>query len=106
MVAYDSRRTPDPAQQLLPRTADALREALALQSRAGQDPLPELRAAVRLAAQDARDRQLRPENVLAQLNAILADAAIDVTPQGPTPNRGLRQWLITACLRAYWDEVK
>jgi hypothetical protein len=106
MVASSSRRTPDPSQALLPRTADSLRAALKLQRNAGQEPVAELRAAIRLATQDARERELRPENVFAQLDALLAEAALDSAPQGPTPNRGIRAWLVTACVRAYWDEVK
>ena len=106
MVAYDSRRTPDPSQLLLPQTATALRDALALQKQAGQLPLPELRDAIRVAAQEARERDLRPENVLAQLNSLLLDAAAESTPQGPATNRGVREWLVMACLRAYWDESR
>jgi len=106
MVAYDSRRAPDPSQLLLPATVDDLRGALRLQRQAGQEPAPELRVAIRLAATDARLRKLRPESVMVQLNSLLEEVAVDQTPRGPVQNRGMREWLVTACFRAYWEEVK
>lgn len=106
MVAYDSRRTPDPAQQLMPRTVEALRAALLVQKNAGQEPVPELRAAIRLAAADAESRHLRPENVLAELNGLLTEIVVDTNAQGSRPSRGMREWLVLACVRAYWAETE
>ena len=106
MVAYDSRRMPDPSQLLLPATVHDLRAALQLQRQAGQEPVPELRVAIRLAATDARLRTLRPESMMIQLNSLLEEIAVDQTPRGPVPNRGMREWLVTACFRAYWEEVQ
>ena len=80
-----------------------LRVALGVQRNAGTEPVQELRSAIRIAATEARERAIHADSLLAQLTALLDEAASDPTP-GAVENRGVREWLATACLKAYWYE--
>jgi hypothetical protein len=102
MVAYDSRRMPDPAFLLAPATVAALRGALEEQRVAGPDPTPALTVAIRNAATEARERQLQPEALVIQLKALADEVGLPATGRGPDGRRVIREWMITACLRAYW----
>jgi hypothetical protein len=104
MVAHNSRGNPDPSQQLRASTVEQLRAALGSQRSAGTEPLPELRGAIRTAAAEARERGIHADALLAQLNQMLQDASRESTSLGPIENRGIKEWLITACLKAYWYE--
>ena len=103
MVAYDSRRQPDPSELLHPDTIAALRAALIAQRAAGPDPLPDLSAAVELAAREARARGLRPEALIIQLKELAEEVGIRVAAPGFGP-RAIQDWMVQACLRAYWAE--
>ena len=105
MIAHNSRGTPDPGQQLTGQTTDAIRSALEIQRGSGTEPVPQLRAAIRAAAAEARDRQIHADSLLAQLNSLLSNAAADSTPHSSSENRGIKEWLVTACLKAYWYET-
>lgn len=101
MVAYDSRRTPDPEQMLRPTTANALRIAFRNQHEAGTEPIPELGDAIRAAAREARERDLQPEAVLIQLKT-LANEAVP-TFFSNDAQKEVRQWMVLMCIRAYWE---
>jgi len=104
MIAYDSRRMPDPAHLLAPATIAALRGALEEQRAAGSDPTPGLIAAINSAATEARERQLPPEALVIQLKTMADDIGLPTPVRGPEHRRVIREWMITACLRAYWPE--
>jgi len=102
MVAFDSRRTPDPSQLLHPETVDALRTALAAQRAARGDATPELSEAIRAAADEARTRELPPEALLIQLKQLADDVGLSPDdPEAAKPRR-IREWMVGALLRAYW----
>lgn len=103
MVAYDSRRQPDPSELLHPDTVARLRAALVEQRNAGPDPLPALSAAIESAAHEARARDLRPEALIIQLKQLAEDVGMRVAAPGFGP-RGIQDWMVQACLRAYWNE--
>ena len=103
MVAYDSRRVPDPSRLLEPETIDCLRAALTAQRHAGTRPIDQLSDAIHVAAREARSRSLPPEALLIQLK-LLSDEVGMVTPDPDRRDRlHVREWMVRACLRAYWD---
>jgi hypothetical protein len=102
MVAFDSRRTPDPSQLLHPETVGALRTALAAQRASRGDASPELSDAIRAAADEARARELPPEALLIQLKQLADDVGLSPDdPEAAKPRR-IREWMVGALLRAYW----
>lgn len=103
MIAYDSRRSPDPARLLRPETVDVLRSALEEQRRAGNAPVESLAAAIRLAARESRERNLQPEVLIIQLKALADDVGLPALNSGRESRVQAREWMIAACLRAYWD---
>ena len=101
MVAYDPRRWPGADRRLRDETIDALRSAIAAQRTLGRTPSAELEAAIRTAARDARERSITPEVLLVQLKLIAEEAG--VPPQfGDEGATALREWLVTACVNAYF----
>lgn len=103
MVAYDSRRMPDPEKLLRPETVTALLEAFREQLVAGEQPTPQLAEAIRAAAVEARQRQLPPEALLLQLKEIADRAKVPALIGEDAGRRQIRQWMVTMSLRAYWD---
>lgn len=106
MVAYDSRRMPDPEHMLRPETIAALRAALEEQRGAGVEPVNSLSEAIRAASREARERHLPPEALLIQLKALADDVGLPLVSASPdrARRREVREWMVTACLRAYWDD--
>ena len=103
MVAYDSRRMPDPDKLLRPETAAALLEAFRAQLTSGDQPTAELSEAIRRAAHEARARSLPPETLIIQLKAIAEQAGVPPVLGEDESRRQIRQWMVTMSLRAYWD---
>jgi hypothetical protein len=104
MVAYDSRRTPDPEHLLSPETVEMLRVALNSQLRAGAvaEPIAELFDAVQTAAREARERKLVPEALIIQLKQLANDVGLPAV-EADRRRKNIREWMITTSLRAYWD---
>lgn len=103
MVAYDSRRTPDPANLLHPETIAALKAALEEQRRSGVQPVPSLTAAIRAAARESRDRCLPPEMLIIQLKAVADEVGMPPVDADRNNSRAVREWMVSACLHAYWE---
>jgi hypothetical protein len=102
MVAYDPRRWPDANRRLRDETIDALREAIKAQREKGREPLPELEAAILMAAKDARDRSIQPEVLLVQLKLVAEEAGVFPAMGLDEGVTALREWLVSACVRAYF----
>ena len=103
MVAYDPRRWPDADGRLRDETIDALRAAIAAQRTKGRQPTPELTSAIERAAHDARERGIRPEMLLVQLKLVAEEAGVIPVIGGPDEGaHALREWLVTACVNAYF----
>ena len=104
MVAYNPR-TPDDHRRLLSAdVAEQMRAALT--ARWGQPDSDEpLVAAVADAARDARERQLRPEELLLALKAIEDQVANSVRHVDTDQRDHLRRWMVAACLRAYFSDA-
>ncbi len=102
MVAYDSRRIPDPSQLLRSQTVQELRQALLAQRNAGASPISALRLAIRRAATEARTRGLPPESLIIQLKALAIEVGLEA-PEDLRTRTHVREWMVGACLRAYWE---
>jgi hypothetical protein len=103
MVAYDSRRMPDPAHLLSPEAIGLLRAALTEQRSAGRQPTRALVNAVRAASREARERQLPAEALVIQLKVLADEVGLPMMAADIHPGREVQEWMITACLRAYWN---
>jgi hypothetical protein len=101
MVAYDPKRWPDADRRLRDETIDALRAAIAAQ-RAHGAPSAELEAAIQSAARDARERAITPEGLLVQLKLIAEQAGSIPSIGLDEPANALREWIVTACVNAYF----
>jgi hypothetical protein len=102
MVAYDARRPPDRSDLLRPETIEALRIALVDQRTQGTEPTPLLYSAIRSAAVEARERELFPEVLIYQLKQLADDAQLAPVSHVEGP-RSVREWMVGACLRAYFE---
>ena len=62
-----------------------------------------VRVALRAVAAEARDRSLRPEELIVALKQVLDE------PRNPKPSstedRQLREWVVTTCIEAYFEET-
>ena len=102
MVAYDSRRHSDPARSLSPETIARLREALLVQWRAPGAPHPVLGEALGAAAREARERSLRPEELIIALKAIEEQMAEHEQAPAEAARRKVHDWIVRACVKAYF----
>ena len=101
MVAYDSRRWPDPSMRLSEPTLDALTAAFREQRNAGLTPLASLKEAVVGAATEAREKGIAPEALLIQLKHV-ADQSLPPAMLGDGQTTSLREWIVRACVAAYF----
>jgi hypothetical protein len=104
MVAYDSRRVPDPSQLLANETIEALRSALIAQRNAGARPIDELARAIHDAAREAKERSLPPEALLIQVKSLADDVGLPMPDADRTARGSVREWIVGVLLRAYWGE--
>jgi hypothetical protein len=102
MVAHDPRRWPPEEGRLREETIDALRAAISAQRKMGRTPSPELEAAIQSAARDARERQIAPEALLVQLKLVAEEAGVFAALGVDESANALREWLVTACVNAYF----
>src|SRR4051812_36816116 len=101
MTAHDPRRWPEADKRLSEPTIAALRDAIAAQKSVGSSPLPQLEVAIHSAARDARERGMNPEVLLIQLKLIAEEAGV-IPKLGDGTSGALREWLVTACVAAYY----
>jgi hypothetical protein len=101
MVAHDPRRWPPGDKRLSDQTIAALRDAIAAQKQLGATPSTQLEAAIQAAARDARERGINPEVLLVQLKLIAEEAGVNPV-LGESGAGALREWLVTACVAAYY----
>ena len=84
-------------------TLEQLRKAIQdrRQSAAAGDEA--IRVALRVVAAEARERSLRPEELIVALKQLLDE------PRSPKPSstedRQLREWVVTTCIQAYFEET-
>jgi hypothetical protein len=59
-----------------------------------------LQTALQVVAAEARERALRPEELIVMLKQVIDESA---TGRGTTEERRLREWIVTTCIRAYFE---
>ena len=103
MVAQHTNTPQEPPRSLSPEVEAQLEQALRVfLTSAPAAVTDELRAALQAAGSDARDRQLRPEDLLLALKAIEQRIGVAIKdPAGVTD--GIRARMIRAMLVAYFD---
>jgi hypothetical protein len=92
--------TPDP-RPLSAHTIEQLRQAIhdRRQAPAGGDEA--LRVALEAVAAEARQRALRPEELIVTLKQVIDEAP--GARSSSTEDRRLREWIVSTCIRAYFD---
>ena len=60
-----------------------------------------LQAALQAVAVEARERSLRPEELIVALKHVIDEAA---GSRSAGEDRRLREWIVTTCIRAYFEE--
>ena len=104
MVAYNSQ-TPDDHRRLLSAdVAEQLRAALVAHWQQPATSNGAIAIALDEAARDAKQRHLRPEELLLALKAIEQQVAGSLQRVDSDERDHLRAWLVGACLRAYFGE--
>ena len=71
------------------------------QSPAGGDG--ELRAALEVVALEARERAIRPEELIVTLKQVIDELPGSRSSSGE--ERRLREWIVTTCIRAYFEDA-
>ena len=104
MVAYNPRSPRDDNRSLSPDVAVRLRSALGAHWAEAEGCDAELAAALTAVAQDARARDLRPEELLLALKAIEEDVAKTLDLLETQDRDRFRIWLVGACMRAFFAE--
>ena len=108
MVPQSSSLPPDGSPQLSPEVTTQLRGVIAERWRRLEESDAQLREAVHAVADEARARQLAPESLILTLKAIEADvfAAPGAIRAGDVEARQrFHQWLVAACLAAYFGRA-
>lgn len=81
-----------------------LRSALADQLRNPDQPSPELNVLLRRVAHEARDKNIRPEELLVIFKQLWNSLAESTRPQSADQFERIRQNLVTLCIKAYYAE--
>jgi hypothetical protein len=104
MVAYKPRSPDDDARRLSDEAAAQLRAAISERWSRPQNSGGPLSEALATAAEEARSRSLRPEQLLIALKAIEEDVAIASRVVDSEERDRFRLWLVGACMRAFFSE--
>ena len=104
MVAYNPRSPRDDGRSLSTNVAAQLRSALGAHWAEAEGHDAELIAALKAAAQDARTRGLRPEDLLLAMKAVEEEVAVTLEVDNTQDRDRFRMWLVGACMRAFFAE--
>jgi hypothetical protein len=81
-----------------------LRSALTEQLRKPDQPMPELNTLLRRVAHEAREKNIRPEELLIAFKKLWNSLAESMRPQSADQFERIRQNLVTLCIKAYYAE--
>jgi hypothetical protein len=81
-----------------------LQTALAEQLRRGEEPTAELAGVLQRVAHEAREKNLRPEELLIALKQLWNSLSETLRPQSSDQFERVRQNLVTLCIKAYYAE--
>jgi len=104
MVAYNPRSPRDDNRMLSPEVAAQVRAAIAGRWNRPESADSALTSALASAAEEARRRSMRPEELLLALKAIEEDVAVSSKVEDREERDRFRFWMVGACLRAFFSE--
>lgn len=104
MVAYKPRTPSDESRKLSPETTAQLRAAIAERWARPMSSESALATALSAAAEEARRRAMRPEELLLSLKSIEEEVAIASHVVDHLERDDFRFWLAGACVRAFFSE--
>ena len=104
MVAYNPRSPLDDSRSLSSNAVAQLRSALGAHWAESEGCDAELAAALKVVAQDARMRGLRPEELLLAMKAIEKETAVTLRVDNTQDRDRFRTWLVGACMRAFFAQ--
>lgn len=82
-------------------TLEQLRRAIQQRQQSPAAGDSALHAALQVVAAEARERSLRPEELIVTLKQLLDEAP--GSRSGAGEDRRLREWIVTSCIRAYFE---
>lgn len=82
-------------------TLDQLRRAIEARRQAPAGGDDSLQAALRVVAAEARERSLRPEELIVTLKQVLDEPRN--ARSSTSDERQLREWVVTTCIRAFYE---
>jgi len=103
MVAYNPRLPDDERRSLPPEIAAQLRAALVARWNHLESHDTMLQSALAAAAQDAKSRGLRAEELLLALKRSEEDVANSLDVADTQDRDRFRIWLVGACMRAFFE---
>ena len=95
---------PAPVSSLSESLLKELQSALKEQLRKPDNPTPELNALLQRVAREAREKDIRPEELLIIFKQLWHSLADSVRPQTADQFERIRQTLVTVCIKAYYAE--
>ena len=102
-MAPDSRYSPEP-RALSEQTLAALRRAVSSHQGRRSDSVESVRLAVDAVVAEARERQMRAEELILAFKAVYNALPDPLTAAARAEQLRLREQLITACIKAYYGE--
>ena len=81
-----------------------LEAALTAQLRKPDQPTPELNALLKRIAQEAREKNIRPEELLVSFKQLWNSLAEATRPRQADQFERIRENLVTICIKAYYAE--
>lgn len=93
-----------PVSQLSEGTIKELRAALAEQMKHPNGPTPELAELLKKIGAEARQKNIRPEELLVIFKQLWNSLAESLHPQNAEQHERVRQNLVTLCIQAYYAE--
>lgn len=102
MIAYNPRFPRDEQRSLSAPVASQLHASLTSRWTDPASDESALNAAIVAAADDARTRGLRPEELLLALKAVEEDVATALEVEDTQDRDRFRTWLVGACMRAFF----
>lgn len=85
-------------------TMKELRSALIVQLQQPDGPTPELGSLLRRIGREAKERELRPEQLIIIFKQLWNSLAESLRPQNADQYERTRQLLVTLCIKAYYAE--
>ncbi|HEV7595975.1 MAG TPA: hypothetical protein VGO33_13340 [Gemmatimonadaceae bacterium] len=93
-----------PVSSLSETTVKELRSALIQQLKRPDGSTQELSTILRVVAQEAHDRDIKPEQLIIILKQLWNSLAESLRPQNADQYELVRQRMVTLCIRAYYAE--